>query len=562
MKTQGRWQPSSGGDLATADPGAPIQLKRRTYAYAIAGALFLLLLLLSLWNSGQRFNEDAVSYIAIARHYSAGQYALAINGYWGPLLSWALIPLLNVGIDPVLAGRLFGIPSAFVFVTAASMLFRRCGLRGAAHTFPLVLSACFALYWAFNIVSPDLMLAASLLLGVSFLSDRGMADLRAGVAGVCFAISYLLKPGGLPVSLLLISAVAIIGVVVQRRRLRDVLARVAVCTSALFVVSLPWILAVSWHAGRPTFTTSLSIHRAVAVEGEVLGGHPTFVRVHRPRQGRVTSWENPVELHSSSEGATTGLGAADQLKLVAKNALAIRQILLDFDLFGLGLAITAVSLALVFIRRGRHVGRLWLGSPVLVAASCAVYLVVFAGVERYYLLTYPLVLATAFGFAKDVLGNGDSNVCSKSTRAAYLLLLVAFSAHIVPRVAATVVLDRSTPDFVDARRLTADLRSKRTPPAPVVSFAPTPRATRIGYYTSFLWDVPYVGLATNRAGLCNAVSLGAKYVVVESITGPAHPRSLARRINQPPPDNRALPSFYSAAALCQGPLLQQRKSFR
>jgi hypothetical protein len=39
-------------------------------------------------------NPDGISYISIARRYLAGDLRGAVNGYWGPLFSWALVPFL------------------------------------------------------------------------------------------------------------------------------------------------------------------------------------------------------------------------------------------------------------------------------------------------------------------------------------------------------------------------------------------------------------------------------------------------------------------------------------
>ena len=37
---------------------------------------------------------DVISYLSIGRDYAAGRWGEAINGYWGPLMSWLLAPLL------------------------------------------------------------------------------------------------------------------------------------------------------------------------------------------------------------------------------------------------------------------------------------------------------------------------------------------------------------------------------------------------------------------------------------------------------------------------------------
>ena len=43
-------------------------------------------------------NTDGISYISIALNYLNLNLVDAINGYWGPLFSWLLIPFLSLGI--------------------------------------------------------------------------------------------------------------------------------------------------------------------------------------------------------------------------------------------------------------------------------------------------------------------------------------------------------------------------------------------------------------------------------------------------------------------------------
>lgn len=44
-----------------------------------------------------RFSADSTLYLDIAEKYLRGEFDDAVNGYWGPLLSWLLIPFLYLG---------------------------------------------------------------------------------------------------------------------------------------------------------------------------------------------------------------------------------------------------------------------------------------------------------------------------------------------------------------------------------------------------------------------------------------------------------------------------------
>lgn len=513
-------------------------------ALALHGALLALALL----NSGGRFNEDAVAYVAIARHYEAGRYHLAVNGYWGPLFSWSLVPLLRLGIDPILAARIVNILSSGLFLAASAMLFRGFGLRGLGFALCLIVTALFSAYWAVNIISPDLLLASLLLAGIALALDEALRTRAMMLAGACFGAAYLAKPVGLPIALLSIGALAALHILLGRAPRRRSIARLALCLAVTAAVSLPWIATTSIGAGHPTFTTALGISRAIVGGGGVIGGHPAFATVHRPRDGRTTSWENPPELaYPSAAPAQAPPGFDRQVRGWLSNGMAIIGILSDNDLFGLGLAFTILSGVLLLIGIPDRRRPLWAGATLLLVALCAVYLPVYGGLERYYLAAFPILLAASACFATDFLPR-------RWAGRALLLVFFSFLAQLAPRMAASLAADRSVADFVTAERLVERATAGGIAPGGIVSYAPAVRASKAGFYTAFLMDRPYFGLATDRAGLCRAAAMGARYVVVEGPGTAAPLAGVNRRLHQPARSHggAAVASLFSAAALCEG----------
>ena len=63
--------------------------------------IYLVLGLLLIYNNYIFFNSDGISYLTIALKYFNGNITDAINGYWGPLFSWLLVPFLYIfGSNP------------------------------------------------------------------------------------------------------------------------------------------------------------------------------------------------------------------------------------------------------------------------------------------------------------------------------------------------------------------------------------------------------------------------------------------------------------------------------
>lgn len=61
---------------------------------------------------------DAISYLHVAERYAKGAWQTALNGYWSPLFSWLLVPLVSMKVDLVLAAKyLNGILGLLTLVT-------------------------------------------------------------------------------------------------------------------------------------------------------------------------------------------------------------------------------------------------------------------------------------------------------------------------------------------------------------------------------------------------------------------------------------------------------------
>ena len=86
----------------------------------------------SAWLFRDEINPDGLSYMRIAQYYLSGQTALMVSGYWGPLLSWLIVPWLLVFDDPLHAAHAAMAVSAVVFLFGAFCVLRAVRLPRAA----------------------------------------------------------------------------------------------------------------------------------------------------------------------------------------------------------------------------------------------------------------------------------------------------------------------------------------------------------------------------------------------------------------------------------------------
>src|SRR5205809_2787554 len=157
------------------------------------------------WINRQALNPDGVAYMRIASYYAAGRMDLAITGYWGPLLSWLLVPGLKAGITAVVAARIVMALSAVYFLWACWRVFVRLGLQGKPLNWGLGSVAAVSVFWSVENITPDLLLGA--LVGHAF---SGMTMARwlerpaaAWKSGLLWGLAYLAKGVGFPVALMI-----------------------------------------------------------------------------------------------------------------------------------------------------------------------------------------------------------------------------------------------------------------------------------------------------------------------------------------------------------------------
>jgi hypothetical protein len=183
-------------------PEAPLELPRR---HPLAGLLAPLLIYAALvswqgWRMREQINPDAVSYIQNARYLAQGRLAESVSGYWSPLLSWCIAPLVYCGVDGLCAARVvLGVWGAGLVLASMALtrsLVRRSGWLGAGA---LCLIAVDAARLATCVISPDLAMAAILLAYCGTVAARRFADrtslqVLAGLLGGAAYLAKILRP--------------------------------------------------------------------------------------------------------------------------------------------------------------------------------------------------------------------------------------------------------------------------------------------------------------------------------------------------------------------------------
>jgi hypothetical protein len=248
-----------------------------------------------IWLSRNQINADGVAYIRIAQYYAGGRLDLAISSYWSPLLSWVLVPAICLKASPLWTFKVIQAVLGLCFALASVGLTKKLGCK--IHPWLTAsLGLLLALPMVLGPVTPDLLVTVLLTWGFLRVLRlvHGTSSKDAFVTGLLAGLCYLAKAYALPFFLLLLVPTYAIAYITYRRR--NTLRSLGACLAGLALSAGPWILIISVHDGAPTFSSVSHLARTwspTSLRAQV--ADPSSL-LQSPRQGRLTSWENPTEI--------------------------------------------------------------------------------------------------------------------------------------------------------------------------------------------------------------------------------------------------------------------------
>jgi hypothetical protein len=147
-----------------------------------------------------QINPDGICYISIAQKYIAGDFINAINGYWGPMISWCLMPFLMFSPDALLMAKVLALILGGISIYLVNILSTQFNLNLAVRIPVLICSSVVLLSFAYSVITPDLLLTAVLLFYLSIIFNKNYSSktIYGLFCGILGAIAYLSKSFALP----------------------------------------------------------------------------------------------------------------------------------------------------------------------------------------------------------------------------------------------------------------------------------------------------------------------------------------------------------------------------
>jgi hypothetical protein len=383
-------------------------------AWVVAYALMLV----SMLNNLARLNTDAIAYMRVAEYWSVGNLGFAVNGYWGPLLSWLMVPFLWLGVGPLLAGKLAMLISCGVFFHGSLFLVRSVGLRLFDELIVAWVLALTIPGWMSDHVTPDLLVAGlmAFALGQAVSSDWLTNRQRALGTGATWGLAYLAKAVALPVGVVVSVLLALCWRLGQTENRQAAWRQLGVSLGLLALVAAPWITVLSLKYDKPTFSTSGPIAHAIVGPGnDRPAPHPFGSTIYQPEPGRVTAWEDPSRMDYDYWSPFASVeNFSHQLTLIGRNAKTVFQFLASFDGIGVflrwfGVGTLVIGLAL-FAKRPWTKNWLtyrwrWMVIPLICLSGVYLPVYVMPVDLRYFYLFLPLIMILTFGLVSPFFAN-------------------------------------------------------------------------------------------------------------------------------------------------------------
>lgn len=250
-------------------------------------ALFCILFAVT-WPLYQYVSDlDAIGYMEVAHHYLKGEWKLAVNGFWNPLHSWLVVPLLKLGLNDWAAFKISNLIFSLGSLWAVYSLINKFSLDEWLKTAIQFASIIILLHYCYFELAADALLVFLLLIYFNLIKQEDFFEsipknLLAGFIGALF---YLAKSYGFP---FFIFHFLVIHIFLNPSR-SNAVKQLAAGFFTFFLFTFPWLMALHWKYGEWMIAFG-KFNAHWNFSGEPLPG-PVFQTP--PHEGSSSVWEDP-----------------------------------------------------------------------------------------------------------------------------------------------------------------------------------------------------------------------------------------------------------------------------
>lgn len=292
-------------------------------------------------------SADTLQYITIAKNYSEGYFADAVNSFWSPLIAWLLIPFVFLHIEPVFAFKILQIIIGFFTLKIIFYHIEQTHAKKLIHSTLKAACVPLVLSFAFLFSTPDLLLLTLYLWFVKLLKNNSSPLL----IGICGAAMYFTKGFGFAFFIVTFACAFLYKIFsgeIEKKKAAGYLLR---GFGIFFLLCLPWVLLISWKEGKFLFSSAGT--NALNMIDPKLNPNP-FDDIHydfekgvlsEPPEHAISAWIYPHRLTESEWSPFNS--TADflhYLKMVLRNIISVGSFHFGKDDAGTALVIALILL--------------------------------------------------------------------------------------------------------------------------------------------------------------------------------------------------------------------------
>ncbi|RJO61254.1 hypothetical protein C4544_03365 [candidate division WS5 bacterium] len=234
-------------------------MKRYNSYFILSLILFLvlnILLTINYQNYLYGVNTGTIAFFTIAQKYIRGDFYDAVVGGFGPLNSWLLIPFLKLGLSPMVSLSIVKLIVGLLTLIGTRSLSYKLEMTDNIRNAISFAAVPIVLQFTLTEHIPDLLIVCAVIyyLDIIFSAsypDKAYKGMLCGVAG---AIGYFGKSFMFP---FFISHFTMLNILHYcRAKDKKVLRNTMLGFILFFVISAPWMIALSNKYNTPTFDSS------------------------------------------------------------------------------------------------------------------------------------------------------------------------------------------------------------------------------------------------------------------------------------------------------------------
>jgi hypothetical protein len=246
-------------------------------------------------------NPDAISYICISQKYVSGDFSNAVNGYWGPLFSWLMVPFTFFGSKPlqlVYLSEILSFIIGFFTLLGVRLLSYKFEIEEKIRTVLMFLMVVSVIYFWLRSVFADLLLLCILIYYLNLIfSPKYQNSIIYGLGcGILGAMAYFSKSYALPffvTSYLLFNFMYYIKGI-SRKEKKKILKNFILGLIVFFAISGIWMGIIS-HKYDEFTTGTTGEYNQKLVGPDYHGQHLIYSELLKPpNKTAISAWEDPT----------------------------------------------------------------------------------------------------------------------------------------------------------------------------------------------------------------------------------------------------------------------------